>query len=472
MFKGRKIVTLLIALVGAVLLWLYVVTTVAPESTIRVNNIPISLDGSSALDDHNLIYLSNEQTLIITEQDATRVNLELSTSRMNVSKLNAESIRISADVSRIKSPGDYEVECKVVLPDTVRTSSVDILRKSRESINIHVSRYETRVFESDEVEIRFPGSVKDNYIAEIGSASLSAEDIQVSGPAEELETIAKIYTVFDLSTDMQGEIEEPVTLYFEDTDGNQLTLSDNCTVSGTTGILSFNIYKEAKVKIYAELIPGGGTTSEDYDILSYSPETLRVKGLPEVIDGMTEGCCVGQIDLAQIDNIKETVTIPIKLPDNVYAVKEDDANKLATEMKVTIKLKEDRSDYVTIDHFKLLNISDGYYAAMNSKEAKLIVRGSEEDIRALKEMKKNGQDPGLTIVVDLAKYDATGSFSVGADDWTVECKAFPEIGAAKGSLDAALSVMQSRAPIEPEETTPEPAGSEEEDNEPGGSDDG
>ena len=99
MIKGRKIVTLLIAAAAAVLLWLYVVTSVAPEATARINSIPVTIDGSIILE---------ERGLIITKRNTTAVSLEVSASRSDLNKLNASSIRISSTicfgVSRWKRP--------------------------------------------------------------------------------------------------------------------------------------------------------------------------------------------------------------------------------------------------------------------------------------------------------------------------------------------------------------------------------
>ena len=98
MTTRRKIVIFLVSVLAAVLLWLYVVTVVAPEATFPISGIPISIDGSLVLEERNLI---------ITAMDVDTVSLELRTARSNLSKLNAENIRITADASRLKEPGEY-----------------------------------------------------------------------------------------------------------------------------------------------------------------------------------------------------------------------------------------------------------------------------------------------------------------------------------------------------------------------------
>ena len=62
MFRGHKFFTMLISLLGAVLLWLYVVTEVKPQTDFRVGAIPIGII------DRTL----EERGLIITAQSAER----------------------------------------------------------------------------------------------------------------------------------------------------------------------------------------------------------------------------------------------------------------------------------------------------------------------------------------------------------------------------------------------------------------
>ena len=107
--RTRKLVMMLASLLAAILLWLYVVTSVAPEATTRISGIEINLDGTIVLE---------ERGLIITSQDADMLSLELSTPRVNLSKLNAKSIRVNADASKIREPGEYTLPCVVAsFPD-------------------------------------------------------------------------------------------------------------------------------------------------------------------------------------------------------------------------------------------------------------------------------------------------------------------------------------------------------------------
>ena len=81
----KKFVFAIASFLAAILLWLYVVTAVAPEASTTVSGIPISIDGTIVLE---------ERGLVITYQDVTTLSLSVNTSRVNLSKL--KNGRVSA----------------------------------------------------------------------------------------------------------------------------------------------------------------------------------------------------------------------------------------------------------------------------------------------------------------------------------------------------------------------------------------
>ena len=156
MSRSRKIVMMLVALLGAVLLWLYVVTFVTPEDTFTVSSIPISIVGD--LKAHNLI---------ITEQDKTSLTIDVKAARIDSNKLNSNTITIRADASQITGPGVYQLICKVIFPENV-DSAVQVSKS--ETVTVTVTQYEKKTVN---VELKWDGALKDGFLmesAEIGRA--------------------------------------------------------------------------------------------------------------------------------------------------------------------------------------------------------------------------------------------------------------------------------------------------------------
>ena len=99
MIQKHKILVFFISLLAAVIFWLFVVSTVAPDTTGTVGGISVSMIGDTTLE---------ARGLMVTEMDNETIWVELQTSRAMLSKLNAGTMSATVDVSRITEAGDYD----------------------------------------------------------------------------------------------------------------------------------------------------------------------------------------------------------------------------------------------------------------------------------------------------------------------------------------------------------------------------
>lgn len=382
MIKGRKIVTLLIAAAAAVLLWLYVVTSVAPEATARINSIPVTIDGSIILE---------ERGLIITKRNTTAVSLEVSASRSDLSKLNASSIRISADASKIRSPGDYELSYTVIFPDTVNTGDIDILRKSTNRVGVTVEKLEKKTLA---LSTHWENSVQDGYIAELASAVIEPAEVTLVGPENEISQITEARVSFDLAS-RNETVFETVPIAFLNKDGEEVSLSEYTNVTVTDATLTLQIFKEKKLTLKAELV-GDNVIHEDNAVVSYSIDTITVKGAAEVIDAMPDELVVGTpIELSSIDGSKKTFHFNLDLPAGVVNESGE------TTVDVTIKFEGISSATIPITDISVINPMEGYEATVVSKTVYVTVRGDTEEVNKIREASGKGRDVGIRVQVDL-----------------------------------------------------------------------
>jgi YbbR-like protein. len=387
MSRSRKFVTMLVSLLGAILLWLYVVSSVAPETTSRISAIPINIDGSIVLEERNLI---------ITGRSAETLSLELSTSRVNLSKLNADSIRINADASKIREPGEYALTCTVTFPDTVRSSEVDILRKSTDTVTITVSKLEKR---SIPIEFPWTGAVQEGYFFESNSVVLDPEELVVEGPDYEVEQIAKAVVTYDVSDLKQTElVTVPVT--FLDEAGEELELSEYTTVNASNVNLTLPVLSTRKLELGVRLLAGGGVKEENAKV-TIEPEAIQVKGSREAIEALEDVMILGDVDLSAIsDHLEHTYNLV--LPTGVSSI----SGETTATVKITITGVS--SSNISISDIRLINIPEGFEAQALTGTVKVRVRGSTEEIRELQQARNNG----LYIVVDLSEEDRLGAFTV------------------------------------------------------------
>ena len=126
----NKGLTFLMAVGIALLLWLYVVTVVSPNSDNRYSNIPVTLQG---------VVVLQERGLMITTDELPTAELHLEGNRTDLNKLNSSNISIGVDVSSIGAPGIYELKLgNPSFPSDVPNTAITVLNKSPGTIRVQV----------------------------------------------------------------------------------------------------------------------------------------------------------------------------------------------------------------------------------------------------------------------------------------------------------------------------------------------
>lgn len=419
--KSRKVVTMLISLLAAVLLWLYVVTAIAPEVTTNVSNIPINIDGTVILDNRNLM---------IVDQDVTSVALDISTSRANVSKLNANSIRVNANAGSLDHPGQFPLSCTVIYPDTVRDSEVSTVRISPAVVNVTVAEKKEI---SLPVKLNWTGSMKEGFLFDTENVEIEPRSVTVSGPAEEIAKIAECEVDYDV-TSLEDSVVETVPLSFRDAEGEILELSELITVSDTQASVTLPVLRTKTLSLKLELREGGGVTAENAEI-TLTPETITVKGAAEVINALPDELVVGELDLATVEE-RETRSYNLTLPSNVTNSSGE------TSVSADIRIKGVRTDAISVSNIQLVNVAAGYQVEASTRTARVTVRGSIEEIRKLKQK----TDSGVYIVVDFSNYDyeRIGAFTVAG---RVVNESYPSVSMPETvEIDVVVSRLDSSSP--------------------------
>ena len=383
----KKFVFAIASFLAAILLWLYVVTVVAPEASTTVSGIPISIDGTIVLE---------ERGLVITYQDVTTLSLSVNTSRVNLSKLNADSIRVNADASRIREPGEYALSCVITFPDTVRSSEVDLLRKSPDAVKITVSRLEKKTVP---VTLNWTGSVKEGFLLEADNAQMEPSEVVITGPDYELEQIKEAVVYKDVSNLEETSVETlPITFLNADKEAFEFSELSSANISEVNLTLPVLRTKELTLKV--DTLEGGGVTEKNV-VIQMNPETIRVKGQPEVIERLDDTFVVGTVDLATLSN-REEKSFNLSLPAGVTNISGED--KVTASFQITGV----STDAISVSDIRLENQPQGYHTEISTRTARVVIRGEKSEIREI----KNNPDNGFYIVADLTDYDQTGAYTV------------------------------------------------------------
>ena len=421
MFRGHKLFTLLISLIGAVVLWLYVVTTIKPQTDFPVSSIPISISDS----------MLTERGLIITAQSPEILRLDLRTSRANVAKLNAETIRVVADASSVREPGEKNLPFVVTFPDTVRSGDVDILRKSVDTVTITVDRLQRATFP---IELNWTGSMKEGFTPEVSESIIDPAEVVVDGPEKEVSRIAKVVVDYDVTDKVETEtVSAPIR--FLDEDGEELEFSELTSFSVTQTSLTMPILRIKEITLTLGLIEGDGVTKENAEV-ELTPPTIHVKGAASLIDSLNDTLEIGQVKLADI---------PENYYENEYTV-DNLLNVGITNMgeetvKAVVRLSGVTTAMIDVSDIRPINPPDpvNFECKFTTTTVKVRIRGSTEKIQAIQQNKNNG----LYVEVDLAAYgNQTGAFPVqGAVVSDVFSEAYPSVSVSE-SVEVGVKITQ------------------------------
>ena len=387
MSKSRKVVTILVSLLAAVLLWLYVVTLVTPEATTTVTNIPITLFDMNVL---------NERGLIITDQNYSSLRLRLNTSRVNIPKLTSDTIRVYGDVSNIREPGEYTLDLDISFPSLGRSNDVVIVSQSVKSVSITVDRQVTRELD---VELQWTGSVREGYLFDAKNALLEPAKVTVTGPERELSSIEKAVVSYDVS-DLHQTTSETLPIRFLDAEGSELQFSELVEVDYSELRLSLPVLRTRELTLGLDLTEGGGVKSENAK-LTLEPATIEVMGPEDVVEQLDEVFIVGSVDLTSIPSRYEE-TFKLNLPAGVSCSSGE------TEVHASVRITGVSTDTVYVSDIRLINVPEGYTAKLSTRTARVTVRGGTAEVKEIKQNSENG----LYIEVDLSNNTQIGASTV------------------------------------------------------------
>ncbi len=396
----HKIVAALIALPAAILLWLYVVTVVSPNSTRTVYNIPVTYEGTIVLADRNLILTS----------ESTTVNLEIRGDRVNLTKLNSENVRVIADLSKITEAGTYTVSLTVSFPDVTGNGDFEILHKSKSEVEVSVANAKSITVP---VIIDVGDSeAKEGFFYDKAAATTDPAEVTVTGPDYEIDTVHRaVINCEDINSLEETMIEErPIIL--QKSDGTEIKDDSLLTLSQQTATVTLPIQKYKDLKVAVDIKNGGGATENNIDSLTFSVDTIRVRGSAGQIDELPDTLTLGTLDLSKITASNDTKTFPVILPGSIKNV-----NGI-TSVDVTVKLTGVRvsSFSVNANQIELLNVPQDKRASINVQSIIVKLRGPEDEISAISEK-------DIKITVDLGNVTESGEVAA-----LVIVPGYPNIG--------------------------------------------
>lgn len=403
-----KLTSALLAVVIAFGLWLYVITTISPNSTETYYNIPVVLEGESVL--------NNDRGLMLTAASSSTVTLELAGTRRDLIKVNSSNITVKVDLSKIYDPGKHSLKLNVSYPGDVSNNAFEILSQSDFYVNV-----EERRNKNVPVKVVWSGTRSEDYLYDTENAVLDCTAVNIIGPASVADQIDHAVVEVDL-TDRTESLSETYRYTLCNAEGNPVDAAEIVTNVEQIRV-DMKIQRIKTVSLVVEILYGGGATSGNTSI-ALSPASIRVSGSDAALSEVGDTLTVATIDLSAIERSSELI-YPITLPEGV-------TNQTGvTEATVKIAFSGMSIREFTIEDIRTQNVPEGLYAEIINASLPIKVRGSASEISRL-----TAED--IYAVVDFANavegsatYKATVVFPEG----------FKNVGTISGPYSVSATVQ-------------------------------
>lgn len=326
-----------IAIVAAILLWLYAVS--GDDSDIsRSYIVPLQITGQNTLaaSELNIINTLPEKVSIQVSGPPDQVK-QLGDNKSLTNKISAK-----LDLSSIYQAGDYKLSYDV----SFEVDSISVEHKSPAQISVSVDRI---VSEMIPVEIDFTGSVPQDF--KIDGYELSVPEIQLNGPQRYVDEVARAAVKIDRTgLNNNAEVEGKIVLYdFED----EVYTHTQLVQSHDTTIFTASLNKHKTIPLNVDVIINNDMITEDMVKVNIAPQQIEIWGEKNSIDDIS-GISLGEISVVKaMENGTFEYVLPVQLPEGVSAD--------VTALAATVSLEIEGVEQITVNiPYDSLPVVEGY----------------------------------------------------------------------------------------------------------------
>ncbi len=384
-----------VSVVLAVALWAYYGSNYGTEVTNTFYGVEVTYSGQDTIRD--------SQSLIISNEETTSVNVTLTGSRRDMAKLSREDIKAVVNLSSITSAGFYTLGYTLSYPSSVSSAAIQVQSQSPQTVRLQISKLATRVVD---VKGSFVGTLADGYALDSEAMTFEPSTVTLVGPQEELEQVECASVVIDRDS-VNASFSTTANYSLVNADGEALEFED-VTVDVETVAATVQVNLTKTVALGVSLVDGGGATADDVTV-SISPESIVLAGDAATLEGINT-IYLATIDLSKYSTFP-TTEYTIVLPNDTENLSD------AATATVDIAFNGLETSYYTITNLEYTNLADGY-------TAEIMVNTLVVNIRAPGDTLSQIEANNIRAVADLTDITTTSKAPV-----TVYVDGFDDAGA-------------------------------------------
>ena len=374
----NKLYSLVLSIVVAFGLWLYVVTNVSQEDDVTFYNIPVVMEGESAL---------AEENLMLTGRFTQTVSATLFGKRSDLNKINNGNLVAKVNLSKIEEAGEnIALPYTIVYPENVSANDFSEEAKNPAYVYVNVDYRRTKEVP---VQPKWTGTRSEDYLYDTENAVLDYPTVTVVGPAAVADLIHHAEIEIDL-TEQVKSISDSFRYTLCDAEGNAVD-AEKITTNVEEIHLDVLIQRIKDVKLAVDVIYGGGA-NENNTKVSIEPQSLRLSGGDAVLAEFGDVYTVTTLNLADIERSQE-FTYTLALPEGI--TNQTGVNEVTVYVKFTGLMTKE----FTIDNFQSINVPEGMEAEIINASLTVKVRGPKDEISSM-----TAED--IKAVVDFSNAEA------------------------------------------------------------------
>ena len=352
----------LIALVFAVVVWVYVFSN--PETTRDkiIKDVPITFTGEAAM--------NSERGLVLTgsgESQQKTATVTVSVNTGNFSNVRSDNVRAVVDLSGVTEAGTHTLRVNTSVPSYAKVTNI-----TPSVMSVTADELAARTIP---VTPQYLGSVAEGYWN--GAVELNPSSISVSGPLSEIEQISKAVCYIPLDG-VTSSYNDSLRVSLLNT-GGQIVQTGNFLSDIPSVIVKMPVLPKKTVPLDIDsALKGADNIASGYEVRSVqaNPAAVEIAAPQEILDGIDRLT----VDSVNLNNARESIisVSSIRKPNSAVILLTYDA----TEIYVVVSEMQDMNIYeeMTVD---VKNTVKGLSYTLSKPAANLVIEGTLTELEAV-----------------------------------------------------------------------------------------
>lgn len=309
-----EILTRVLCMLCAIILWVYVLYTENPTTDMWINNVNVQLVGLESLTKNNLILLNG---------DNQKVSVKLRGRRNSFNGVDSSKVKAVADLGNITATGDF-------YPDITVSTDVEGISVA-EKVQLQTPIVIDKIIEHNfDVELSLRGGMPAYYVEK--ERIINPKIVTASGPATILKGLKVVTDKIDVTT-LNDNSTFDVNVHLMDAAGVEVK---NDMVKMNTNTVNVKYVKAAQKHVNINALLYGNNENFDVKVASVTPDKTTLEGSWATLEN-TDSISTAPIDITNFAK-DTTITIPVNIPNGLISI--EGVSKVEVTVSVSPKVQQ------------------------------------------------------------------------------------------------------------------------------------